>query len=60
MAVLTDNQRAQLHAAVMRALSLPGSDPLPITKADSRAVINALDAWTDGQQAQIPQPARGV
>jgi hypothetical protein len=48
----------------MRALSIPGSDPLPINKTDSRAVVDALDTWTNSNASTInttiPQPARGV
>lgn len=64
MAELTNGQRAKLHAAVMRALSLPGSDPITITKPDSRAVVDALDTWTNSNAAAvntaIPQPARAA
>lgn len=64
MAELTSGQRAKLHAAVMRALSLPGSNPLSINKTESRAVVDALDTWTNSNAStintQIPQPARGA
>lgn len=64
MAELTSGQRAKLHAAVMRALSIPGSDPIGINKTESRAVVDALDTWTNSNAAtintQIPQPARGA
>jgi hypothetical protein len=63
MALLTDVQRAALHAQLMADLSSERSI-VPITKADLRAAINATDAWIDQNAASyntaIPQPARNA
>lgn len=60
MAVLTDEQRAEVTAAFMQQ----AQGPLTILKMDVRAAVNGLDAWYDANASAInqaiPQPARGA
>lgn len=62
MAVLSDSDRAALHADFMRvAENILG---LGITKAELRLAFNAADDWADTNASAfnlaIPQPARGA
>lgn len=65
MAILTNADRIQLHADVMRDWS---SDRETfggtLTKADLQAAINAVDQWVSDNAAAynlaIPQPARNT
>lgn len=63
MAVLSDNDRATLWAALMREISATGQT-VSITKPDLRAAVNAADQWADDNAASfnsaIPQPARSA
>lgn len=60
MAVLTDQQRAEVWAEFMRRRLCPGS----ILKADLRAAVNAVDDWVEANAAAfntaLPQPFRGA
>ena len=65
MAVLTDQDRFEVWADVMRqtAISLALDEPIGnITKQDLRAAIDALDVWLNDNAASansaIPLPAR--
>lgn len=62
MAVLSDSDRAQLHAEFMRVAA--NVQALGITKAELRAAVNAVDDWAEANTAAfnsaIPQPARGA
>lgn len=64
MAVLSDNDRAELWAEFMRELSRDRDSVGAITKADLRAAVNALDDYlhtnASAINTAIPQPARGV
>lgn len=57
MAVLSDNDRADVWAAFMRATATPGA-----TKPQLRAAINAADDWIESHfadfQSAIPKPIR--
>ena len=63
MAVLSDADRLSVAAQQMSDASAR-RDPIPITKADLRAAINAIDTWVSDNAAAfnsaIPQPARGA
>ena len=63
MAVMIDADRLETWAEFMRELSAE-RDPLPLTKADLRAAVNALDLFLSDNAASlnsaIPQPARGA
>lgn len=63
MAVLTTQQRAELHAAIMRALS-DIREACPMLKADLLAAINAADDWANSNAASyntaLPLPFRTV
>ena len=60
MAAMSNNDRAELHAELMRGL-LPAAGML---KADLRAAVNGLDGYIESAAAAInsaiPQPARGA
>jgi hypothetical protein len=59
MAALSDDDRKEVWAELMRSLDCPGA----ITKTDLRAAVDAADAWVDANAASfnaaLPQPARG-
>lgn len=61
MAVLPDNDRADVLAEYMRELSSV-RDPCSVNSADIRAALNALDDLMNSNaaaiNAAIPQPAR--
>jgi hypothetical protein len=61
MAVLSDANRAELHATFMRALS-DARAPIGITKAQLRAAVDAADAWADANansyNSALPVAAR--
>ena len=62
MAVLSEAERAEVCADVQRGQENPGA---PLTKAQLRAVVDALDAWWEttgaaSANAAIPQPQRGA
>lgn len=63
MAVLSDQNRSGVWAAYMEDTSRDRG-PLPLTKADLRAAVDAIDAWVDTNasafNSAIPQPARGA
>jgi hypothetical protein len=63
MAVLSDNDRLELWAEVMRDLGSTGAS-VSIEKADLRAALDAADSWVDTNAASyntaLPQPARGA
>jgi hypothetical protein len=60
---LTSEQRAALTQLFMSDHSATRTN-IPISKADIRAAINAVDDWCDTNAASfntaIPQPARGA
>lgn len=63
MAVLSDTERAALHAEFMRTLeNISGTGAM--TKPDLRAAVNAIDQWCEDNTASfnsaIPQPARSL
>ena len=49
MAVLSDTERAALHAELMSACSRD-RDEVPISKAELRAAIDAADAWAEANK----------
>jgi len=61
MAVLSDADRFAIWKAYM-ADSGAVRDPLPLSKVDLRAAVNAIDVWVDSNtaafNAAIPLPAR--
>lgn len=61
MAVLSDPDRAGLHAQIMHDLSVD-HDSCAVTKADLRAALNAADDWANSNAASfnsaLPLPAR--
>lgn len=62
MAALPDADRAEVTADVQRVAENPGA---PMSKAQLRAVVNALDDWWEttgaaSANAAIPQPQRGL
>lgn len=63
MAVLPENDRAAVHAELMRQLS-DAREPCGVTKPDLRAAVDALDAFLDANASAlnnaIPQPARST
>jgi molybdopterin-guanine dinucleotide biosynthesis protein len=63
MAVLTDPNRTELRAELMRIFSHDG-ETVSITKPDLLAAINGLDDYVHTNAAAIntaiPQPARGA
>jgi hypothetical protein len=63
MAVLSDNDRTDVWAELMRELSTD-HETISITKADLRAAVNAIDVFLNDNAAAIntaiPQPARGA
>jgi hypothetical protein len=63
MAVLSDPDRFELWAAFMQEQSGRHAD-LPLTKAELRAAVDALDDFLNANAAAInsaiPQPARGA
>ena len=61
MAVLTNEERAQITAEVQRTRECPGAT----NKVQLRAVVDSLDAWWEATgaaaaNAAIPQPQRGL
>jgi len=52
MAVLSDAQRAELHAEHMRELSI-NFESLAITKTELRAAVDALDDWLNDNAAAV-------
>ena len=61
MAVLSSADRAEITASIQRTGECPGG----LTKAQLRAVFDAMDDWWEatGQglvNAAIPQPQRGI
>ena len=67
MAVLSDNDRAEVWATLMRGDAIIIQIPNPaggLTKVQHRAVIDALDTWLNDNAASansaIPQPQRGI
>ncbi len=63
MAVLSDADRFAIWAQYMRD-SGAVRDPLPLSKVDLRAAVNAIDVWVDSNltafNTAIPQPARSA
>jgi hypothetical protein len=63
VAVLSNADRAQLWADLMREASGERA-PLPLLKAELRAVIDAADTWADTNSTAyntfLPQPGRGA
>lgn len=63
MANLADADRLTVWADTMSDFSRT-RDELPLTKADLRAAIDAIDAWVNSNAASlnaaIPQPARSA
>lgn len=63
MAVLADADRSEVWAEYMREMS-GNAEATPLTKADLRAAVNALDDFLGGNATAInnaiPQPARGA
>jgi hypothetical protein len=63
MALLSDQDRAELSAALIRELS-ELRETHTLTKADLRAAVNAADAWAEANAASyntaLPQPARNA
>ena len=63
MAVLSNADRAAIWAAYMSDCG-SSRTTIPLTKADLRAAVDAIDAWVDASAASfntaIPQPARGA
>ena len=64
MAVLTNNARRDLWRAYMQEMSAQQQAVGPITKADLRAAVDALDDFLNTNAAAInqaiPQPARSA
>lgn len=61
MPILDANDRADITAQIQREADCPGG----LSKAQLRAVYNALDAWWEATgaaagNAAIPQPQRGI
>lgn len=60
MTILIDSDRAALSAEIQRGANCPGG----LTKAQLRAVVNAMDDWWEtvalAGNAAIPQPQRGI
>ena len=60
MALLTDQQRAEVTAAFMQQ----AAGPLSVLKMDIRAAVDGLDSWYDANAAAanqaLPQPARAA
>lgn len=63
MAALTEEERKEIWAEFQREASAK-REALPLTKAQLRAAVNALDDYFDANGAAlnsaIPQPARGA
>lgn len=63
MAVLAEGARATLWADLMRRMSAIG-EPVSITKAELRNVVNAADDWVNANAASynaaLPQPGRSA
>lgn len=61
MAVLSDNDRADVWAAIMRDFSI-ARESVGVSKTDLRAAVNAIDVWVNDNSSSfntaIPQPAR--
>lgn len=64
MAVLSDPDRASIHAEFVRLAQNVGNGAGGLTKANILAAINAVDDWADTNASAfntaIPQPARGA
>jgi hypothetical protein len=62
MAVLPDQDRADLWAAYMQEQSTEHSPIVALSKADIRAAVNAADAWAEANaaayNAALPTAAR--
>lgn len=54
MAVLTDSQRYDLWAQLMRDLS-GDHEPITLGKGDLRAALDAVDGWVETNQASFNQ-----
>jgi len=58
MTVLTEQERQDVHVALMRDGNCPGD----VVKLDNRAVVNAIDDWCEANQASfnsaLPLPFR--
>lgn len=63
MAVLSDGNRFTLYSEFQREASA-NRDALPLTKANLRAAVDAIDNYFDANttalNTAIPQPARGA
>ncbi len=63
MAVLTDNQREEVWAEIMRLWSRQLM-PTSLNKSELRAFVDAVDQWIDDNQASfnsaIPEPAKSA
>ena len=61
MAILTNDQRQEIWAGLMRDLS-SRSEAIGLTKAELRAALDATDAWINDNaaayNAALPLPAR--
>lgn len=61
MTILTEQQRVDLWANIVRSVDCPGA----LLKPQIREVVNALDDWWEttgaaAANAAIPQPQRGI
>lgn len=52
MAVLSDQKRQEIWAQIMRDLS-DAREPIAITKAPLRAVVNTMDQWAQDNSASL-------
>jgi len=63
VAVLTDNERKNIWAALMRRWSAE-RESCGFAKADLRAAVDALDQWLEDNapaiNSALPQPFRGA
>lgn len=64
MAILTDNDRAEVWREIQQQLSNEREPLGSLTKTHLRDAVNAIDQWVSDNAASfnaaIPQPARGV
>lgn len=60
---LTTGDRAEVNAELQRRFSVDAL-ACPVSKADLRAAVDAVDDWVDANSSSfntaIPQPARGA